>query len=109
MVDRVPFTPMEPESEEGWFTDPFGRHEARWMSEGTPTKLVRDDGVETYDDPPDEEPTREAVRIETGGAPGGVDLLRAGQQGQPDDLASLAERMDDAALEGGAHPEIDLP
>ena len=34
---------MEPhEEEEGWFTDPFGRHEARWLSFGKPTKLVRE-------------------------------------------------------------------
>ena len=43
--------PMEPhEEEEGWFTDPFGRHEARWLSFGKPTKLVRDGDVESYDD-----------------------------------------------------------
>lgn len=41
---------------EGWCTDPFARHYARWMSNGVPTKLVRDeDGTESYDDPPDEE------------------------------------------------------
>jgi len=39
---------------EGWFTDPFGRHEARWMSAGTPTSLVRDAGTESRDEPPDE-------------------------------------------------------
>jgi hypothetical protein len=40
---------------EGWCTDPFGLHEARWLSDGVPTKLVRDDGVESYEDPPGEE------------------------------------------------------
>jgi hypothetical protein len=40
---------------EGWCTDPFGLHEARWLSDGVPTKLVRDNGVEAYEDPPDEE------------------------------------------------------
>jgi hypothetical protein len=39
---------------EGWCTDHFKRHEARWMSVGTPTHLVRDGGVESRDDPPDE-------------------------------------------------------
>ena len=43
--------------EEGWHADPFGRHEARWMSDGTPTELVRDGDVESYDAPPDEEPS----------------------------------------------------
>ena len=42
---------------EGWFTDPFGRHEARWLSKGKPTKLVRDGSVESYDDPPEETPS----------------------------------------------------
>jgi hypothetical protein len=45
------------EGDEGWYTDPFGRHEARWMSEGVPTKLVSDEGVESYDEPPDTPPT----------------------------------------------------
>lgn len=38
---------------EGWYQDPFGVHEERWISEGTPTKLVRDGEVECYDPPPD--------------------------------------------------------
>ena len=42
--------------EEGWHADPFGRHEARWMSDGTPTPLVRDGEVESMEAPPDEEP-----------------------------------------------------
>jgi hypothetical protein len=47
---------MSTEQLEGWCTDPFGRHEARWMSDGVPTKLVRDGhGAESYEDPPDEE------------------------------------------------------
>ncbi len=38
---------------EGWYRDPFAIHEDRWMSQGQPTKLVRDGGVESYDPPPD--------------------------------------------------------
>ena len=53
--------------QEGWFTDPFARHEDRWLSDGTPTKLVRDDGIESYDEPPDGPPVREPVRIENTG------------------------------------------
>lgn len=34
---------------EGWCADPFGLHEARWLSGGTPTALVRDHGVESLD------------------------------------------------------------
>jgi hypothetical protein len=37
---------------EGWFVDPFGSHEHRWFSDGSPTRLVRDGGVEGYDRPP---------------------------------------------------------
>ena len=40
-------------SAEGWYRDPFAIHEDRWMSQGRPTKLVRDGGVEAYDPPPD--------------------------------------------------------
>ena len=37
---------------EGWFLDPFGHHEARWFSDGVPTALVRDGGIESQDSPP---------------------------------------------------------
>jgi hypothetical protein len=66
------------EKEEGWYTDPFGQHEARWMSAGTPTKLVRDRGVESYDDPPDVEPTQVPKRI-VSEPPPGTDIRRADQ------------------------------
>jgi hypothetical protein len=39
-------------SAQGWYRDPFGRHEDRWYSAGTPTSLVRDGGVEAADEPP---------------------------------------------------------
>ena len=38
--------------EEGWFVDPYAAHEQRWISAGSPTELVRDEGVEAYDPPP---------------------------------------------------------
>jgi len=37
---------------QGWYGDPFRRHSARWFSDGNPTALVRDDGVESKDPPP---------------------------------------------------------
>jgi hypothetical protein len=38
---------------QGWHSDPFGLHEARYFSaDGQPTKLVRDRGAESYDEPP---------------------------------------------------------
>ncbi len=38
--------------EEGWYTDPYRRHEARWFSDGTPTELVRDQGKTSKDPAP---------------------------------------------------------
>jgi len=38
---------------EGWYRDPFCIHEDRWMSQGQPTKLVRDGRTESCDPPPD--------------------------------------------------------
>jgi hypothetical protein len=38
---------------QGWHSDPFGLHEARYFSaDGQPTKLVRDGGRESYHEPP---------------------------------------------------------
>ena len=82
---------MKAQSKEGWYTDPFGRHEARWMSDGMPTRLVRDGGVEGNDDPPDEPPSREPVRIEDPDASGRSDLRRA-------DEAEAGSTFDDARL-----------
>ena len=37
---------------QGWYSDPYRQHNARWFSDGSPTELVRDDGVESRDSPP---------------------------------------------------------
>lgn len=37
---------------QGWYRDPFGNHQDRYFSVGTPTELVRDQTVESYDPPP---------------------------------------------------------
>jgi hypothetical protein len=55
---------------EGWCTDPFGRHDARWMSAGAPSSLVRDGTTESHDEPPDEEPSVVPERIVPVGGPG---------------------------------------
>ena len=93
---------MADEGVEGWYTDPFGRHEARWMSDGSPTKLVRDGDEESYDAPPDEEPTVTPTRIAEGQASDGSDLIRS------DDPASgsLHDRLQEAGQFGatwGSH------
>jgi hypothetical protein len=86
---------------EGWYQDPYGSHEARWFSQGTPTALVRDAGIESHEAPPADAGRNGAVPAElpeeTAGA---TDLLRAddaegGEQGARADDRSPAE----AALE----------
>jgi hypothetical protein len=64
-------------NEEGWYVDPFGRHEARWISDGTPTALVRDDGVESQDSPPDEPIAAEMEPWGVDPPADGIDLKRA--------------------------------
>ncbi len=44
---------MANETLEGWYTDPYGVHDARWLSAGLATKLVRDGHETSYDPPPD--------------------------------------------------------
>ena len=38
----------------GWYKDPYGLHELRWFSGGRATRLVRDSGVTSSDQPPAE-------------------------------------------------------
>jgi hypothetical protein len=64
-------------SEEGWYQDPFEVHEDRWISQGTPTKLVRDHGVESYDEPPSAEITVPLVPVDGPEPADGEDLMRA--------------------------------
>jgi hypothetical protein len=83
--------------EEGWYTDPHGRHDARWMSAGSPTKLVRDGGVESYDDPPDEEASQQATMI-VEEPPPGIDDLRRADELEGEDLPTDREFADVAVF-----------
>jgi len=76
---------------EGWYTDPYARHEARWMSEGTPTPLVRDGEVEGHDPAPEGPFTVTPVRL-------GVK-----EDGDPSDLC----RADDAIRRTSAEDPAD--
>jgi hypothetical protein len=92
-------------TEEGWYTDPFGLHMARWLSDGHPTKLVRDHGVESYDQIPDGPVTQTPIRLEGDpDATDGADLLRAdsaeGVQAYDVTTASLSAL--DAVAQDGA-------
>jgi len=64
-------------NEEGWYKDPYGRHEARWISDGTPSALVRDGEVESQDPPPDEPITVPMERAAEPARVDGSDLKRA--------------------------------
>ena len=68
--------PPDPELE-GWYTDPFGRHEARWFSAGSPTKLVRDGTTEGEDPPPDDPYRLQPEPFGKLGRSNGSDLRRA--------------------------------
>jgi hypothetical protein len=99
---------MADERVEGWYTDPFGQHEARWMSDGSPTKLVRDGDEESYEDPPDEEPTVTPTKIAERQARDGSDLLRSDDP----ESGSLHDRMQEAGQFGatwGAHIPLNNP
>jgi hypothetical protein len=63
---------------EGWYVDPYGRHEERWYSQGTPTALVRDAQVESHDAPPPDPPRSGSLtREQNEASDGATDLLRA--------------------------------
>jgi hypothetical protein len=62
---------------EGWYVDPYGIHEARWISDGSPTALVRDGDVESHDPPPDVPYTGDLEPSPEVEASNGADLRRA--------------------------------
>jgi hypothetical protein len=86
--------------QEGWFTDPYGVHEARWLSDGRPTKLVRDGEVESYDEPPAGEPTVVPERLEEDPSTAyGSDLVRA-DDAEASDSSQTMEALDSFAQSG---------
>jgi hypothetical protein len=62
---------------QGWYRDPYLLHEDRYFSDGVPTKLVRDGGVEQYDPPPAEPPQTELVEVRPTQPTNGSDLRRS--------------------------------
>jgi hypothetical protein len=88
--------------DEGWFTDPWGHHEARWISLGKATDLVRDGDIEAHDPPPVTPPTVTPALIppEAPGRVGARDLKRADDaDGEFINPGELRERLVDAAEE----------
>jgi len=86
-------------SAEGWYVDPYGLHEARWISEGTPTSLVRDGSVESKDPPPDVPFTGPLEELAESAVADGADLLRvdSAEASSPDSVAG--ETVWDAFVE----------
>jgi hypothetical protein len=78
---------------EGWYTDPYARHEARWISQGVATDLVRDGSVEGRDPAPDSPfavtpiPCEESSTLTKG-----ADLRRA-------------DEAEQSSIDGGENPE----
>jgi hypothetical protein len=70
---------------EGWYLDPFGSHEARWFSNGAPTILVRDKGVESHDSPPSTNYAGELTPIEDDDEESGDDPVGADSPEAPSD------------------------
>ena len=77
------------EKEEGWYLDPYGLHQARWFSGGSPTALVRDNDRESRDARPGRDYDRPLVPLT--GVPRPDDLRRA------DDAERSADQTKDAA------------
>ncbi len=95
---------MAPPHEEGWYTDPYERHDARWFSDGTPTKLVLDGVTESYDEPPDEPPSASPERIEGTPAEHGEDLYRADdEETEHVPLGTRIAEQAEFGVSGGAH------
>ena len=68
---------MYPVEAEGWYKDPYRLHTDRWYSNGKPTALVRDKGVESHDDPPPGEPLQPTEHAGECSAPHPDELRRA--------------------------------
>ena len=90
---------------EGWFTDPYAVHEARWLSDGQPTKLVRDGEVESYDEPPSGAPSVVPERIEANPFElNGSDLIRADDAEQADQVMEALDSFAQSGMVDVRHP-----
>lgn len=110
---------VQPVLAEGWFGDPYFRHDQRWFTEGVPTALVRDEGVESSDPPPDtrswESSELDDALGSTSPVPGGRHLPSAPRPGDPilrpgiDDalvLRPVMETVREATIPGWRYPIV---
>ena len=84
---------------QGWYKDPFSVHDERWFSDGHATSLVRDQGTESNDPPPDTKITEPLVPSTETGSANCDDLKRA-------DQPYVRKSYIDAALDAGAQSGI---
>lgn len=84
---------------EGWYLDPYGIHENRWYSDGQPTALVRDGGVEAQDEPPSGAQPGELEPVPDPQSENGTDLKRAGEATNKDQSFTQAQGAQ-AVLDG---------
>ena len=82
------FTPGRAQN---WCIDPYGTHEARWFSDGSPTSLVRDAGSTATDPMPETPFAREPVLIDPAPSEAGDDLRRADDR--PDDPDAVVDAV----------------
>lgn len=85
---------------EGWYKDPYGRFDARWISAGRPTRLVRRGHEEMDDEPPEGPPPTvfEPLDPPTGDSHG-TDLLRADDEDRDhESMGAVASRAADQVM-----------
>jgi|GEM_PF-3428922 len=81
---------------EGWYQDPYGRHEARWFSDGAPTALVRDGDAEAHDPPPEGSSPDDITPAELpDSARDGADLQRADEAEASYSASDETRRVED--------------
>ena len=90
----------------GWFRDPYHEHEFRYFSEGNPTKLVRDAGLESFDPPPDIPMSESPVPAPFGANPwaGPADMRRAddAERQAPYDRRAACQKATSAIVRFGS-------
>ncbi len=88
---------------QGWYHDPYHVHTDRWFSAGWPTNLVRDNGVESIDEPPPGGFSDLDLVVAEGGTviADGSDLKRADAAAQSLEEGQLARAAWDVAIKSG--------
>jgi len=81
---------------EGWYRDPFGIHQDRWISDGRPTSLVRDGQTESRDEPPSDQIPATLTLSRPEASAEGHDFVRADDWTRPDQSHAASDSVDAA-------------